>query len=65
MAKGQESDKQELDKQELMVLSVRNFPKSLHRKAKIQAAVEGISLKDLIGKAIREYLERGNHHGDV
>ena len=52
-------------KLELMVLSVRNFPKDVHRKAKIQAAIEGIPLKDLIVKAIGEYLERRGDYGNV
>jgi len=40
----------------VMVLAIRNFPRDLHHKAKIQAAVEGISLKDLFIKSLTEYL---------
>lgn len=41
-----------------MVLNVKNFPDDLHRKAKIQAAIEAISLRDLIIKALTEYLKK-------
>ena len=37
---------------------LRDFPEDLHRKAKAEAALEGISLKALIIKAIEEYLEK-------
>jgi predicted HicB family RNase H-like nuclease len=40
-----------------MVLNIKDFPDSLHREAKIRAAVEGITLKDLIIKALTEYLK--------
>ena len=49
--------------EDFMMLAVRNFPRSLHRKAKIQAAVEGITLKDLFVKALTEYLERQDKKG--
>ena len=32
------------------------FPDNLHREAKAKAALEGISLKELIIRAITEYL---------
>jgi predicted HicB family RNase H-like nuclease len=38
--------------------TIKPFPQDLHRKAKATAALEGISLKELILKAIAEYLER-------
>lgn len=41
-----------------MVLNVKDFPDDLHREAKIQAAIMGISLKDLIIKALSEYLKK-------
>ena len=41
-----------------MVLNVKDFPNDLHRQAKIQAAVMGISLKELIIRAITEYLKQ-------
>jgi len=37
---------------------IRDFPQDLHREAKIQAAVEGVTLKDLIIKALTEYLKK-------
>ena len=46
-----------------MTVNIRNFPDKLHRKAKIQAAVEGTSLKGLIIKALTEYLKRTKKKG--
>ena len=37
---------------------VPDCPAELHRQVKIQAAVEGIPLKELVKKALREYLKR-------
>ncbi|HOI96708.1 MAG TPA: hypothetical protein PK250_18540 [Syntrophobacter fumaroxidans] len=37
---------------------IRNFPEELHRMAKIQAAVENITMKALIERAVTEYLKR-------
>ncbi|MGD9289647.1 MAG: toxin-antitoxin system HicB family antitoxin [Desulfobacterales bacterium] len=37
---------------------LRDFPEDLHRKAKSEAALEGISMKALIVKAIEEYLKK-------
>ena len=34
---------------------VTDCPKELHRQVKIQAAVEGILLKELVKKSLREY----------
>jgi predicted HicB family RNase H-like nuclease len=39
-------------------LTIKDFPDDLHRKAKAAAALEGISLKALIIKAIEEYLKK-------
>ncbi len=39
-------------------LLIKDFPAKLHRMIKVQAAVEGISLKNLVIKALREYLKR-------
>lgn len=47
-----------VDMDKVMVLAIRNFPRDLHHQAKIRAAVEGISLKDLIVKAVSQYLKR-------
>ncbi|MFC1494754.1 3-hydroxyacyl-CoA dehydrogenase [Thermodesulfobacteriota bacterium] len=41
-----------------MVLNIKNFPDELHREIKIKSAVEGISMKDLIIKALQEYLKK-------
>ena len=40
-----------------MVLNIKDFPDELHREAKIQAAVLSIPLRELVIKAIAEYLE--------
>ena len=47
---------------EKFVLNVKNFPKDLHRRAKIQAAILEISLKDLIIEAMEDFLEK---HKDI
>ena len=39
-------------------INIKDFPDELHRKAKAAAALEGISLKALIIKAIEEYLKK-------
>ncbi len=46
-----------------MVINIKAFPDGLHRVAKIQAATEGISLKDLFIKALTEYLARVKKKG--
>ena len=42
----------------MVSVNIRDFPEELHHKAKIQAAVEKTTLKDLMIKALAEYLER-------
>jgi predicted HicB family RNase H-like nuclease len=37
---------------------LRDFPEDLHRKAKAEAALMGISLKELIIRAITDYLKK-------
>ena len=37
---------------------LRDFPEDLHRKAKAEAALMGISLKELVVRAITEYLKK-------
>jgi len=55
MAKKNPDEKQkELFKQIL----VPDCPEELHRQVKIQAVMEGIPLKELVKKALREYMER-------
>ena len=41
----------------MAVINLRDFPDQLHREAKAKAALEGISLKDLIIKAVEEYMK--------
>jgi predicted HicB family RNase H-like nuclease len=38
---------------------IRDFPKDLHKRAKIRAAEEEITLQDLIIKAVEAYLKAG------
>jgi len=42
--------------------TIRPFPQELHRKAKATAALEGITLKKLILKALAEYVDRQQSH---
>ncbi|MEE9120665.1 MAG: hypothetical protein V3U56_05205 [Syntrophobacteria bacterium] len=42
--------------------TIRPFPQELHRKAKATAALEGITLKKLILKALAEYVDRQQNH---
>ena len=42
----------------MAILNVKDFPDDLHRKAKAEAALEGISLKELIIRAVTEYLKK-------
>lgn len=39
-------------------LILKDIPAELHRAAKVRAAMEGITLKSLILKAVEEYLAR-------
>jgi predicted HicB family RNase H-like nuclease len=39
-------------------LNIKDFPDDLHRKAKSEAALMGISLKSFIIKALEEYLKK-------
>ncbi len=42
----------------MVVLNIKDFPEELHRKAKSEAALMGISLKELIIRALTEYLKK-------
>ena len=42
--------------------TVRPFPRELHRKAKATAALEGITLRELILKALSEYVDKQQKH---
>lgn len=41
----------------MATINLRNIPDDLHRKAKARAAMEGVSLKQLILRLLEEYLE--------
>ena len=45
------------------VITLKDFPDDLHKEIKIQAVREGTTLKGLIIKALREYLNRGSREG--
>jgi len=42
--------------------TIRPFPRELHRRAKATAALEGITLRDLILKAVAEYVDKQQDH---
>lgn len=42
--------------------TIRPFPRDLHRKAKATAALEGITLRELILKSLAEYVDSQQKH---
>jgi len=44
-------------------LYVRNFPDDLHKLARLQAVKEDITLRELIIKALEEYLKTARKKG--
>ena len=40
------------------VMNLRDFPEELQRRAKAAAAMQGITLKQLVVKALEEYLKK-------
>ena len=42
----------------MAILNIKDFPEDLHRKAKSEAALMGISLKEFIIRAMTEYLKK-------
>ena len=42
----------------MAILNIKEFPDDLHRKAKSEAALMGISLKELVIRALTEYLKK-------
>ena len=42
----------------MATINLREVPDDLHRKAKAEAALEGITLKALIIKALEQYLKK-------
>jgi predicted HicB family RNase H-like nuclease len=47
----------------MSTLFVRDFPEDLHKKAKMQALEEDLTLGDLVIKAIEQYLDRTRKRG--
>lgn len=41
-----------------MNVLIKNFPDELHREMKIRAAVEAISIKELVIRAVKDYLKK-------
>jgi len=41
----------------MTTVNLRDFPDQLHREAKAKAALMGITLKDLVVKAVERFLE--------
>ena len=41
-----------------MTQYIIDFPEELHKEAKVRAAQEGITLKDLILEAVKRYLKK-------
>ena len=50
-------------KQSMSIINIKDFPDDLHRRAKSEAALEGISLKAIIIKALEEYLKKKKKGG--
>lgn len=48
-----------------MVLNIKNFPDDLHREAKIQAAVMGITLRELAIESMKEFIKKQKEKGSV
>jgi predicted HicB family RNase H-like nuclease len=42
----------------MTTINIKDFPDDLHRKAKSEAALMGISLKEFIIRAMTEYLKK-------
>ena len=42
---------------------IREFPEDLHRRSKAEAALMGITLKELIIRALTEYLKKHKRGG--
>ena len=46
------------ERSDSMAQYIINFPDDLHRKAKVRAAQEGITLKELILRGVMDYLKK-------
>ncbi len=42
----------------MKTLIIKDFPDEVHREMKIQAAVESITMKDLVIQAVKDYLKK-------
>lgn len=42
----------------MAIMNLRDMPDDIHRRAKAKAAMEGITLKELVIKALKEYLKK-------
>jgi predicted HicB family RNase H-like nuclease len=42
----------------MAIMNLRDMPDDLHRRAKAAAAMEGITLKELVIKALEQYLKK-------
>ena len=42
----------------MKALIIKDFPDELHRKAKVRAAQDGITLKELTIRALKDYLKK-------
>lgn len=47
-----------------MAQYIINFPDDLHKEAKVRAAQEGTTLKEIIIRALTEYLKEKEKGGD-
>ena len=45
----------------MKAIIIRNFPKDLHHKVKVFAAIHSTTIKEVVIKALTEYLDR--HEG--
>ena len=44
----------------MKIVTLKDFPEDLHRKAKSKAALMGISLRELIIRAITQFIKKAN-----
>jgi hypothetical protein len=42
----------------IKIVQIRNFPRDLHKRTKIQAAKEETTMKEIIIKALEQYLKK-------
>jgi predicted HicB family RNase H-like nuclease len=47
----------------MAIVYLKDFPDQLHREAKAKAALEGISMKELIVRLLTEYLKAAKKGG--